>query len=136
MKKQYFTNFSSVPQLASKIFRNLKNGQIFALIGEMGSGKTAFVKKLGKLLGVKSKIKSPTFGLMHVHKLKIPKKNIEFFFHLDLYRLKNWSEIQNLGITELFEKKNSVIFIEWANKMTKHLPSKTIRIYFNQNEKK
>ena len=52
-------------------------------------------------------------------------------FHLDLYRTKNFREVKQLGITEIWGAKNTATIIEWANKISKHLPKKTIKIYFS-----
>lgn len=81
---------------------------IFALIGEMGSGKTQFTKGLGKVLGIKEEIVSPTFNLV----LEYGKLT-----HIDTWRLQNPEELKTIGFLEMIENRNMVIAIEWADRV-------------------
>lgn len=81
---------------------------IFALVGEMGSGKTQFTKGLGKVLGIKEEIVSPTFNLVLEYKKLI---------HIDAWRLQNPKELETLRFLKMIENKNMVIAIEWAEKV-------------------
>jgi len=81
---------------------------IFALVGEMGSGKTQFTKGLGKVLGIKEEIVSPTFNLVLEYKKLI---------HIDTWRLQNPKELETLRFLKMLENKNMVIAIEWAEKV-------------------
>jgi tRNA threonylcarbamoyladenosine biosynthesis protein TsaE len=117
--------------LAKKIAHQLKGGEILALIGPLGSGKTTFTKTLAKQLKVRHKVTSPTFTLMHPFEAKLLNKKTVTLYHLDLYRTKNFREVKALGITEWWGKPTTVTVIEWADKIKKHLPKKTIFIYFS-----
>ncbi len=81
---------------------------IFALTGEMGSGKTQFTKGLGKVLGIKEEIVSPTFNLV-----------IEYgkLTHIDTWRLQKSEGLETLGFLKTVEDKNMVIAIEWADRV-------------------
>lgn len=104
----------------------LKGGEILALVGPLGSGKTTFVKALGKALKIKHKITSPTFTLIHIFSANLPlTKKPVYFYHLDLYRTKNFREIKTLGLEEFWNKPETVTVIEWADKIKNHLPPKT-----------
>ncbi len=93
------------------------SGQILLLNGEMGSGKTEFVKQLVQLLGGDI-ASSPSFAIQNTY--LTPKIRIE---HLDLYRLESEDELQSVGFWDLFENTESLIIIEWANKIDiKRLP--------------
>lgn len=111
---------------AGKFGKTLKGGEIIALQGELGAGKTTFTKFLLKSKGIRKKITSPTFVLM------IPyEKSGKKFFHMDLYRTGSFKEVQALGVEDLWGKKDNIFIIEWADKIKKYLPAKTILIKFN-----
>ncbi len=117
---------------AQKIAKTIKGGEVFALIGDMGSGKTTFTKELGKNLGIKNTITSPTFVLMQEYKTGIKnKKNAPLWlYHLDLYRSKNFEEIKALGVEEIWDRPETITVIEWADKITENLPKNSIKINF------
>ncbi len=93
--------------------------------GELGAGKTTLAKMILRSAGIKKHIASPTFTLMSEYKAK----NLAFY-HLDLYRLKNYREAAALGVEELWHRKNNVLIIEWADKIKKYLPRKAIWLEF------
>ncbi|MHB8871092.1 MAG: tRNA (adenosine(37)-N6)-threonylcarbamoyltransferase complex ATPase subunit type 1 TsaE [Candidatus Doudnabacteria bacterium] len=114
-------NLKELQKLAKALAKTLKGGEILALSGELGAGKTTFTKLLFKELGIKSRIVSPTFILMvpYIH-------NGKTYYHLDLYRTNSPKEVQGLGIEELWGKKNNIFVIEWAERIKKYLPKKTV----------
>lgn len=105
--------------LASKVKRG-----IVALTGELGAGKTTFVQGFAQGLGISDKILSPTFVLIRQH--KIPKGNM--LYHIDLYRLEDSSQLQSLGLEEIFLDPDNLILIEWAEKAESLLPKDAIKI--------
>ena len=130
MKDITFAKLSQVKTLAGKTAQALKGGEIFALLGPLGSGKTAFVKAVGKALKIKRNIPSPTFILMQGFEARLKNRKEVVIFHLDLYRLHNFREVKALGLTEFWGKPNTVTFIEWADKIERNLPKKTKFIKF------
>lgn len=120
---------------AEAMAKTLRGGEVLALIGDLGSGKTTFTKALGKALGVKNTITSPTFVLMQEYQTnKLSKiKSPLWLYHLDLYRSKDFKEIKTLGIEEIWNRPETITVIEWADKITSHLPSNTITIQFNRD---
>lgn len=111
-------------KIAQNLARKLKGGEVLALYGELGAGKTTFVQALGKALGVGNRMISPTFVIMRnydAYKFK--------FHHIDLYRLNSEKEIKDLGVIDLFGDDRNVVAIEWAEKMENLLPKNTVRIY-------
>jgi tRNA threonylcarbamoyladenosine biosynthesis protein TsaE len=130
------TTLKQAKLLAQQAAAGIKGGEIFALVGPLGSGKTTFVKAAGRQLKVKDKMASPSFSLLHRFVARLPKTPAKnrgkkiFLYHLDLYRTKNFSESKALGLLEFWGKPNTVTFIEWANKIKKHLPKKTQIIKF------
>lgn len=114
--------------LGQKIGSSLKGGEIIALKGELGSGKTTFVQGLAKGLGIDQRIISPTFILIRSYQAK---KNLTFF-HLDLYRFEDRAEkeVKELGLEEIWSDPKNILAIEWAEKIEEILPKKTIEVNF------
>jgi len=119
--------------LTKKYLRHSQKPLVFALQGELGAGKTRFAKGIGKALGIKQIIKSPTFSL--VHQYSFDHRSLKrTFFHLDAWRLETPQELTQLGLGSMLEP-NNVIAIEWIEKgkkilekMTKNKPVKIVWI--------
>ena len=91
--------------------------KVIRIDGDMGTGKTTLISSLCKSLGVKETISSPTFSLVNTY------HNIENekIYHFDFYRLKNENEAIDFGLEEYLESGN-ICFMEWAEKISSHLP--------------
>ena len=101
--------------LASKFARQLKAGDIVCLHGELGAGKTTFVKGLAKALKINpNAVNSPTFVLLNIYDGKLP------VYHFDLYRIEG-AELANLGYEEYFYG-NGIAVIEWAERLKDQMP--------------
>lgn len=132
MTKTITLSLNDIPRFAQAIARRLKGGEILGLIGPLGSGKTLFVKRLAKALKIKDKVTSPTFVIMNVFPLRLPKKNkAVVLVHLDLYRTKTIKEIKALGLNEFWGRRDVITAIEWADKIKNHLPKTTQIINFS-----
>lgn len=131
MKRLTKVSLGGIIRLSKAVAKSLKGGEIFALVGPLGSGKTTFVQAVGKHLKIKRRIASPTFTLLNRFSVKLPGKKTAQLYHLDLYRAKNYREVKALGLEEFLGKPGTVTFIEWADKIKKHLPKKTRRINFH-----
>ena len=106
--------------LAQKIAQELNGGEVILLNGTLGAGKTTFTKGLALGLGVKKTVVSPTFTIIKEYegeKLHL--------YHIDMYRLEDDDELEELGVEELY-REDSVVVIEW-NRAT-ILPNKVIKI--------
>ena len=121
--------------MGRKIAAELKGGSILALTGELGSGKTTFVQGFAKGLGLKTRIISPTFILMRLYRVA-PTTNhqslVTSFYHVDLYRFEKNAEreVVNLGLTDLWEQKENIVVIEWAEKIRGLIPMGSTWIKF------
>lgn len=114
---------SETKSIGERLGSNLRRGDVVALIGELGAGKTCFIQGLMKGMKVSAcRITSPTFIIMNVYKGRVP------VYHFDMYRLNNIKEVEELGYEEYFYG-NGVAVVEWADKIKKILPSKCIKIY-------
>jgi tRNA threonylcarbamoyladenosine biosynthesis protein TsaE len=101
---------------AKRLARRLKAGDIVLLKGELGSGKTTFVKGLAQAFKVPFKnVNSPTFVLMHYYKGKLP------IYHFDLYRLENPKAIDMLDFDDYFYGEG-ISIIEWPERLGEHKP--------------
>jgi len=110
-----------------EVASNLEGGEVFALSGELGSGKTTFVQGFAEGLGIKGRIISPTFILMR--KYGAGDKD---FYHIDLYRLEGnvENEVINLGLSDIWAKSENIVVIEWAEKIEKIIPKSAKWIKF------
>ena len=109
---------------AREFAKTLKPGSAVAFSGDLGSGKTTFIKGIALGLGLKNpdEVKSPTFALMHIYPTKIP------LYHFDLYRLESLKEIETIGFEEFITDPKVISCIEWAEKAAKLLPDETFYI--------
>ncbi len=117
-------------KFAVDFVKKLKGGEIIGLIGDLGAGKTVFVKGLAKGLGIKETIISPTFVLMKIYSLSKKQEEIKNLVHIDVYRLPNPEGIITIGANEYWQRSDTVTVIEWADKIKKILPPQTKFIKF------
>ena len=120
--------------MAKKFVKELHGGEVIGLIGNLGAGKTVFTKGLAKGLKINKRITSPTFVLMRVYPVS-KNKAIKFFIHIDAYRIKSPNDLLAIGANEYFGRVDSVVVIEWADKIKKILPKKTRFIYLEHKNK-
>lgn len=120
-----------------KFAAGLKGGEVIALSGPLGAGKTTFVQIAGRALGVRERITSPTFTLMHVHAAR-GKKQIKLVAHLDAYRLGDAKAFREIGALDYLGRRDTVAFVEWAEKVRRALPRGTrwIKIELNGEDRK
>mgnify|MGYP001592951519 CR=1 FL=1 len=128
-------------ELAEKfIQKKSKTALILALEGELGAGKTTFTKGFSKTFGVKEKILSPTFVLIHKHKLTNNKKRItnnkfKNLYHIDAYRLNSGKDLLKLGTKEIFANPENIVLIEWADRVKKIILKNSIWLHFDHIDK-
>jgi tRNA threonylcarbamoyladenosine biosynthesis protein TsaE len=101
-----------------------RKGLLICLYGDIGSGKTTFIKYLAKFLGIKEKVTSPSFVILNEYR----SKNLKLY-HFDLYRLEKEGVNSILEeITEYFNSENSITVIEWAEFSSENLPEERLEI--------
>ena len=133
MKKIITNSFEETQQLGLDLAQKLKGGEVVALHGDLGSGKTTFMQGLAKGLGIKRNIISPTFIIMRTYQIE-GKKNLQNLYHVDLYRIESENDVEGLGLLELIGEEENIVAIEWPEKIEKILPKNTITIYFEYLE--
>lgn len=118
-------------QIAADLARTLRGGEVIALEGELGTGKTTFTQGLCEALGVESVVTSPTFAIMNVHEVRrFGGSQVRRVAHLDLYRLKSAREIAALGLEEYLGASDTVTIIEWPGAVdgVEWKPTHTVRL--------
>lgn len=103
---------------------------VIAIEGELGAGKTTFVKGFARALGIKEKISSPTFVILKVYKLT-SLLAYNSLVHVDAYRLKDHHDLILLGIKEILADPRNIVLIEWAERVRKILPRKYIKVHID-----
>ena len=107
--------------LARRLSQCLTGGDVLLLQGDLGAGKTEFVKGLAEGLQVTDLVTSPTFTLLNVYHGVIP------LYHFDLYRLEDAEELDNIGFEE-FLGGDGVAVVEWPDRFPAEMPLEHIRV--------
>ena len=107
---------------ASEFAHKLRAGDVVLLTGDLGAGKTTFVKAAAAALGYDGLVTSPTFTLLNEYSGKMP------IYHFDMYRLKSSAEAIESGLDEILRSGEGVCFVEWPQKVAGILPEKNIMI--------
>lgn len=110
--------------IAAQIALQAQPGDLFALYGDLASGKTTFTKGFCRARGVQMPVTSPTFTLINEYQNDIP------IYHFDCYRLSDESELYSLGYEEYFYGKG-IVLLEWAERVEGLLPAETIKMRFS-----
>jgi len=98
----------------------LRGGDVVALIGDLGAGKTAFAQGVGEAFGVKGPMTSPTFTLIHEYLGRINGTEVRLV-HMDLYRLQHPEEAEVIGVEDAFQEDTACL-IEWPEIIEDYLP--------------
>lgn len=117
-----------------KLAKYLQGGDVVALYGDLGVGKTVFAQGVASGLGIKRKVISPTFIFMRSYPVLQHNQKLEFY-HIDLYRVENQTDLISLGLSEIFSP-DSIILIEWAEKIQKALPRKRYEVKIQKTGEK
>ena len=106
---------------------SLSAGMVLSLIGDLGAGKTEFVKGLAIGLGFENEVTSPTFTVVHEYRGgRLP------LFHMDFYRLREEWELDEIGMDE-YLKAGGICAIEWGDKFPNRLPPDSIKVFFSMD---
>lgn len=109
--------------IARKLIQKYPGNRVFALYGNMGAGKTTFIKSLCKALNVTDTVASPTFAIVNVYHTV----SSQPVYHFDLYRIKKAQELLDIGYEDYFFSGN-YCFIEWPELFEQLIPAEAVRV--------
>lgn len=124
MKTIITKNEKATFNLGLALGKKCRGGEVFALCGDLGAGKTRLLQGLAVGLGVKNRVNSPTFNILKIYK-SVGK--VKYFCHIDAYRLGSERDLIILGVEEFLNSAETVTAIEWAEKVKKIWP-KNVKI--------
>ena len=125
--KSKLASINQTKKIAHYLYELSKKGDIFALYGDIGVGKTTFVRYFLKCATKTKYIPSPSYNIYFEYKSKKAK-----IYHMDAWRINNDLEILNLGVLDFFQ--DSIFLIEWADKIDRHLPINKLSITLEYNK--
>ena len=119
---------SATQHLAEAVAALLRPGDVLGLDGDLGAGKTTFVRFLARALGVTGPVTSPTFTLAHTYEARLPvAAGPLLIHHIDAYRLAGDADADDLALAELFDS-GGIVVVEWAERLT--LPPDRLDLHF------
>ncbi len=135
-KKLTLSSLEDTKNLGQEIAKEIlkrkdKSAFIVFLDGDLGTGKTTLVKEIIFALGIKEKVKSPTFTIIEPYELN--DKNI---YHIDLYRINDPFELETIGLREYLNESEAIIFIEWPEKSFGFLKKFNLKISLKHSSEK
>ncbi len=120
--RKWITSSVEETEAAGREFAaQLRPGDVVALRGGLGAGKTAFVRGIASLLAPEARVSSPTFALMHEYAGEMP------LYHFDLYRIPDAEELWSIGFEEFLDSEG-VVLVEWSENAEGELPQNRITI--------
>lgn len=122
MKTITINNLAELGTVAQELVNFALNEKFFVFEGEMGAGKTTFIKTFCEALGVKELVSSPTFSIVNEYEAQA-----DVVYHFDFYRLKNEQEAYDIGYEEYFYSK-AYCLVEWPQKVSNLLPQCYIKV--------
>lgn len=119
MQRLFSHSPEQTEQIACELAGTLRAGDVVALRGGLGAGKTAFVRGLAKGLGVTGEVASPTFALVHEHEGRIP------LYHFDMYRVTTLDDLYSTGFFDYLDS-GAVLAVEWSENIQAALPNRRV----------
>lgn len=116
-------NIEALPQAAHDFIANMGDNTVFAFYGEMGAGKTTFIKAICDVLGVEDEVNSPTFAIVNEYR----SATAELIYHFDCMRIKEIEEALDFGFEDYMEC-GALCFIEWPEMVEELLPGDAVKV--------
>jgi tRNA threonylcarbamoyladenosine biosynthesis protein TsaE len=127
MKESVFS-LETINETAKEFIRSMDDNTVFAFEGQMGAGKTTFIKAICEELGVEDVINSPTFSIINEYRSN---KTGELIYHFDFYRINKPSEAQDIGVEDYFFS-GTLCFLEWAENIEPLLPDGIVKVIIKE----
>ncbi len=128
MSKLIF-KLENIKEAASQFLSEIGNENIIAFYGDMGAGKTTFIKAICEVLGVTETVNSPTFSIVNEYTSATGKS----IYHFDFYRITNPREALDMGCNDYFYS-NNLCLIEWAERIAELLPESHLAVNISEQE--
>lgn len=129
MREIISNSYEETSGAAAEFADTLKGGEVIAMYGDLGAGKTAFVQGLARGLGINRHITSPTFTIVNEYEGRLP------LYHFDVYRIADPDEMYEIGYDE-YITSGGVCVIEWAELIEELLPEDCVRIEILKDDEK
>ncbi|MFY9197969.1 MAG: tRNA (adenosine(37)-N6)-threonylcarbamoyltransferase complex ATPase subunit type 1 TsaE [Acutalibacteraceae bacterium] len=120
-------DFNQTEMIGQKLAKKLKKGDVVALFGGLGMGKTAFVRGLAKGLSINEDVSSPTFSIVHDY------GGNPALIHFDMYRVNTWEDLNTTGFFDYLDL-NEILAIEWSENIESALPQNSICVEISKGE--
>ncbi len=132
MDTEIYSSFSEEEtfQLGIDFSMRLNAGDIIAFYGELGAGKTEFIKGICQGMNVDEIVSSPTYTIVNQYVGEDRRRHTIDIYHVDLYRIENAGELIEVGLADLLQDDDSIKLIEWAENADSILPAVRYDIYF------
>ena len=121
-------NIETIREAAQQFVSHIGDHRVFAFYGEMGAGKTTFIKAICEELGVEDVITSPTFAIVNEYGLP----DGDCIYHFDFYRIKKLEEVYDMGFEDYFYS-GALCFIEWPELIEEVLPEDAVKVNITEN---
>ena len=118
-------HLENIRESAREFINQMGDAKVFAFYGQMGAGKTTFIKAVCEELGVSDVITSPTFAIVNEYTASVP------VYHFDFYRIKKLEEVYDMGYEDYFYS-GSLCFIEWPELIEELLPEDAVRVTISE----
>ena len=116
-------NIEQLPEVVGKFIETMDDRTVYAFRGEMGAGKTTFIKAVCEQLGVKDAVTSPTFAIVNEYA-----SDFGPVYHFDFYRIKNLGEVMDLGFDD-YAYSGNFCLMEWPELIEDLLPDNTVNVH-------
>ena len=118
-------HLENIRESAREFISQMGDARVFAFYGQMGAGKTTFIKAVCEELGVSDVITSPTFAIVNEYTASVP------VYHFDFYRIKKLEEVYDMGYEDYFYS-GALCFIEWPELIEELLPEDAVRVTISE----
>ena len=127
-------DLGSIREAARQFIAQIGEHKVFAFYGNMGAGKTTFVKAICEELGVEDVITSPTFAVINEYSLSTLHSPLSsnIIYHFDFYRIKKLEEVYDMGYEDYFYS-GALCFIEWPELIEELLPEDAVKVSITEN---
>ncbi len=126
MREFVSRSLEDTEKFAVKLSDTLKGDEVIALFGDLGAGKTTFVRGLCKGLGIESGVHSPTFAIVNEYSGKFP------VYHFDMYRIASEDDLYSTGYYDYL--KRGIVIIEWSENIADEIPEDALRLELKYGE--